>query len=75
MYLVLGPLASGDSLDGDVPGDVDLIIYGASVYDRFGSMMTTMGDWTGDGLPDLVVAARDGASGRGALYGLSLIQL
>ena len=46
-----------------------IIIYGESVYDRFGSTMTTMGDWSGDGLPDIVVAARDGASGRGALYG------
>jgi len=68
-YLVRGPLESGELIDGDVSGAVDLVIYGETIYDHFGSSMTAMGDWSGDGLPDLIIAARDGSSGKGALYG------
>jgi hypothetical protein len=67
VYLMLGPFEQGDVIDGAVSGDVDLAIYGESTSDKFGVSLVT-GDWTGDGLPDLVVAARSGGGGSGSVY-------
>ena len=64
VYVVLGPMGSGDELDGAAPGAIDLIVYGESASDKFGSAMTAIGDWSGDGLPDFMVSARGGRRAR-----------
>jgi len=69
VYVALGPFETGDVIDGAETGDVDLIIYGSSASDSFGSSMVAMDDWSGDGLPDLIVSARSGDGGQGAVYG------
>ena len=68
-YLLLGP----------VTGDVDLatadyILSGDGADDNAGSGLAAIGDWDGDGVPDLTVGAfgeDSGASNAGAAYLLS----
>ena len=67
-FLLYGPIEEGESIDSSIYGAVDLTIYGEAEYDRFGVAMTAVGDWSGDGLPDFVIAAQDGNVDKGAVY-------
>ncbi len=68
-YLILGPLESGEIIDGAVSDEIDVAIYGDTLFDKFGVSLVAMEDWTGDGLPDLLVGARTATGGTGAVYG------
>ena len=63
-----GPL-EGEVLDTAVYGDADVRIYGGTYNDKFGVEVLAQGDWTGDGLPDVLVGARFAHTNVGGLYG------
>ncbi len=62
LWVIRGPLTGGRTLSGGLAGDT-----GAGL----GGAMVDAGDLDGDGLPDLVIAARGTDSLSGALYGVS----
>jgi hypothetical protein len=67
VVLVRGPIESG-TIDTALPGSVDIRLYGAAGGDNFGVAVTTAGDVSGDGLPDIVVGARQSNSSPGNVY-------
>jgi hypothetical protein len=66
--IVEGPIAS-EVLDTAVYDDASARIYGTTENDKFGVELVADGDWTGDGLPDLLVGARFANTNMGGLYG------
>ena len=68
-YLLLGPVS------GDIDlGDADYILTGGTTEDYAGVGLAAIGDWDGDGTPDLTVGAFEedsGASNAGAAYLIS----
>ncbi len=67
VVLVRGPIEPG-TLDTALPGSVDVRLFGSVGGDKFGVAVTTPGDVSGDGLPDLVVGARQSNSSSGNVY-------
>jgi hypothetical protein len=67
-----GIAASGDDDNGDGCGSVRVVaggtfqtlftLYGSSANDRFGSTMASLGDISGDGVPDFIIGSRDSSS-------------
>ena len=53
-YIVLGPVSGTRSL-----GDADGKLVGAGEFSQFGEVLSTAGDVSGDGLPDILVGAPD----------------
>jgi hypothetical protein len=66
--LVSTPIAD-DFVDTAVDGSANARFYGEVEGDMFGIAVAATGDWTGDGLPDLVVAARAAGLTTGVVYG------
>lgn len=71
VYLLLGP-ASGSAVLSEA---ADAVLHGEGTYDRAGEAVAGLGDVTGDGAPDLIIAAtRYGDSDytyQGAVYVVS----
>jgi hypothetical protein len=65
-YVFFGPFAPGSSLDA-AAGQNDSVLYGANAGDGFGRAMA-VGDFNGDGVDDLVIAAPTAESGAGRIY-------
>ena len=65
-FVLYGPMSGVD-----VANDVGVAVEGASGSDHFGDAVAGVGDWDGDGFPDLLVGALendDGAEDAGAAY-------
>jgi len=69
VYMVYGPLEQGEVFEVGELGSVDLAIYGEDDDDKFGVSLTAMEDWSGDGLPDLLIGARLNDLDQGSVYG------
>ncbi|MGB0640777.1 MAG: integrin alpha, partial [Myxococcota bacterium] len=67
VVLVRGPIES-ETIDTAIPGSVDIRLFGATGGDKFGVALTTVGDVSGDGLPDVIVGARQSNSSSGNVY-------
>ncbi len=66
VYIFLGPFAPGTSLDAG-KGDYDAVFYGTTAADDLGRALT-VGDFNGDGVDDIVMAAPAANGQAGLLY-------
>lgn len=65
-YVFLGPFAAGSSLDA-ASGDYDSVFYGAKAADGLARTLA-VGDFNGDGVDDLVMAAPAAQGQAGLVY-------
>ncbi len=66
VYMFLGPFAAGSVLDGGAK-DQDATFFGAAAGNNLGRALAA-GDFNGDSIDDLAMAAPSAADGAGAIY-------
>lgn len=69
MVALVGTPIADDFVDTAVDGSASARFYGEAEGDLFGIAVEATGDWSGDGLPDLVIGARAAGLTTGMVYG------
>jgi hypothetical protein len=68
--IVAGPVDT-ELMDTVVFSDTDARIYGISEGDKLGVEVAVSGDWTGDGIDDVIVGSRFANANKGGIYGFA----